>query len=93
MPEHPLTDEERAAMVTAAKARDRGARPHPVDARVHYAEGFQDGIAYVREQEPSDAIKALEKIEARAGDRPPYSQMALDMWTIARAALKAARER
>lgn len=58
-----------------------------------FRRGFLAALAYVREQEPSDAIKALEKIEARAGDRPPYSQMALDMWTIARAALKAARER
>jgi hypothetical protein len=33
---------------------------------------------------------ALAKIVARGGDEPPYTQMALDMWAIARAALAAA---
>lgn len=35
---------------------------------------------------------ALERIVARAGSRPPYSQMALDMWRVARTALAADEE-
>lgn len=44
-------------------------------------------VEYRRRAEVAE--KALSEIAARGGDTPPYSQMALDMWRIARTALAA----
>lgn len=49
--------------------------------------GFKEAQARAAGPQDERLRGALEKIVARAGDRPPYSQMALDMWMDARAAL------
>jgi hypothetical protein len=50
---------------------------------------FPIADSLVRSSGVAEEREALERIVARGGDSPPYSQMALDMWTIAKAALAA----
>jgi hypothetical protein len=51
-----------------------------------FVEGWDAAMAAADERERA-LTEALRKIVLRGGGAPPYSQMALDMWMIARAAL------
>lgn len=78
-----LAEREAAWEATLGAARAKGFGGDLIPRYFFFEAGWE-----ARDLEVRALTEALRKVVARGGETPPYSQMALDMWMTARAALR-----